>query len=304
MTSKIADWYKGGSLVEQYAPINTTASNTTISPNNYTYSYPMKQTRASSSSSSDGAAATGFFLFVFGIFLCSIFLYMLADRIYRRNGTNQSTTTTTPSTTECDPENVFNAMSMKERRHYIDIILKVKTYKASTLDDIEASIKDESQIIASSDEVQTDDDNSIDVETAMEVISINDSDPCIIDEPCCSVDIESIIDSSAHQQLPCCVICLERFHIGDEISYSIDPLCAHEYHTTCIVEWLMKHPNCPYCRRLYIPLPSPPPPPIESSSTDIPTGNGVSTETNTTIMIATQLQLQRNYNRMNNHLSI
>jgi hypothetical protein len=168
---------------------------------------------------------------------------------------------------------------------------------------METPQKDESQKLASVDEVQKDDDDAIDVETAMEEISITDSDPCIIDDTCCCVDIESIIDTSAHKHYPCCVICLERFHTGDEISYSIDPLCAHEYHTACIVEWLMKHPNCPYCRRFYIPLPKPPPP-ISSSSTDIPTGNDVTPETNTTIMIATQLQLQRNYNRMNNLLSI
>jgi hypothetical protein len=58
-----------------------------------------------------------------------------------------------------------------------------------------------------------------------------------------------------HGKDPCCAICLEKFMDGDEISYSYDPLCHHEYHALCIVEWLMKHPNCPYCRRLYIPIP-------------------------------------------------
>jgi Ring finger domain len=64
-------------------------------------------------------------------------------------------------------------------------------------------------------------------------------------------------DNATAREQPCCAICLEPFQIGIEISYSMDVAqCQHEYHTTCITEWLMKHVECPYCRRMYIPLPS------------------------------------------------
>jgi Ring finger domain len=69
------------------------------------------------------------------------------------------------------------------------------------------------------------------------------------------LDDVSLNDDDNPKTLPCCAICLEPFRCGDQVSYSHDPLCSHEYHTTCIVEWLLKHMNCPYCRRGYIPIP-------------------------------------------------
>jgi Ring finger domain len=163
---------------------------------------------------------------------------------------------------------------------------------------------DECQNEAMTDKVCKGMDNSIDIESAMVDISIHDSDPCAINHQYHCADSDSIIETSLHQ-CPCCAICLERFIPGDEISYSIDPLCNHEYHMTCIIEWLMKHPNCPYCRRLYIPLP-PPPTSSSSSSTGTPdVDDATNPETNTArIVIASQLHLQRNYHRMNNLISI
>jgi Ring finger domain len=77
----------------------------------------------------------------------------------------------------------------------------------------------------------------------------------------CMDDISLNEDNNPKAQ-PSCAICLEIFRNGDEISYSHDPLCRHEYHTTCIMEWLLKHLNCPYCRRFYIPVP----PPVKKAS--------------------------------------
>jgi hypothetical protein len=55
----------------------------------------------------------------------NIFSSLLFCRIYRSADSN----TATSSTEESDPEKVLNAMTMKERRHYIDTILKVKVRK-------------------------------------------------------------------------------------------------------------------------------------------------------------------------------
>ena len=42
-----------------------------------------------------------------------------------------------------------------------------------------------------------------------------------------------------------CSICLERFVIGDTVK--ILP-CYHNFHSTCVEEWLLSHHNCPMCR--------------------------------------------------------
>ena len=46
--------------------------------------------------------------------------------------------------------------------------------------------------------------------------------------------------------LPKCLICFETFVNGDAVTTH----CSDKsYHRHCIMEWLMKHDNCPYCRR-------------------------------------------------------
>jgi hypothetical protein len=50
--------------------------------------------------------------------------------------------------------------------------------------------------------------------------------------------------------LPQCLICFEIFVNGDAVTTH----CTNKsYHRHCIMEWLMKHDNCPYCRRLFFP---------------------------------------------------
>lgn len=87
-------------------------------------------------------------------------------------------------------------------------------------------------------------DDSDDTATDVEDLSI---DGCL--------DEVSLNDDDNPKAYPCCAICLEKFRNGDEVSYSHDPLCSHEFHTKCIVEWLLKRVNCPYCRRCYVPMP-------------------------------------------------
>jgi hypothetical protein len=43
-----------------------------------------------------------------------------------------------------------------------------------------------------------------------------------------------------------CSICLESYRSGQEVSILA---CSHEYHSSCIGEWMMKNRSCPMCRK-------------------------------------------------------
>ncbi|KAJ0756396.1 putative transcription factor C2H2 family [Helianthus annuus] len=76
-----------------------------------------------------------------------------------------------------------------------------------------------------------------------------------------------------------CPICLEEFHVGDEVR---GLPCAHNFHLACIDKWLRLNIKCPRCRCSVFPnlelndlpnippdtvLSSPsPPPPLQSQS--------------------------------------
>ena len=45
-----------------------------------------------------------------------------------------------------------------------------------------------------------------------------------------------------------CPICLEEYKVGDEIAWSKNEECPHAFHFDCILEWLLKHDECPLCR--------------------------------------------------------
>jgi len=50
-----------------------------------------------------------------------------------------------------------------------------------------------------------------------------------------------------------CVICLEAYVVGEEVSWSKILLeCNHAYHPACIKEWLMRNSGCPCCRSSFI----------------------------------------------------
>eukprot|EP00190_Bangiopsis_sp_CCMP1999_P006472 CAMPEP_0198724632 /NCGR_PEP_ID=MMETSP1475-20131203/2084_1 /TAXON_ID= ORGANISM="Unidentified sp., Strain CCMP1999" /NCGR_SAMPLE_ID=MMETSP1475 /ASSEMBLY_ACC=CAM_ASM_001111 /LENGTH=385 /DNA_ID=CAMNT_0044486215 /DNA_START=150 /DNA_END=1310 /DNA_ORIENTATION=- len=42
-----------------------------------------------------------------------------------------------------------------------------------------------------------------------------------------------------------CVICVESYNQGDEL---FELPCKHQYHQTCVTQWLLKHNTCPICR--------------------------------------------------------
>ncbi|CAF1039867.1 unnamed protein product [Adineta ricciae] len=43
-----------------------------------------------------------------------------------------------------------------------------------------------------------------------------------------------------------CSICLENYRSGQEVSILA---CSHEYHSSCIGEWMLKNRSCPMCRK-------------------------------------------------------
>lgn len=49
-----------------------------------------------------------------------------------------------------------------------------------------------------------------------------------------------------------CPICVEDYKFGDDIAWSRNEKCYHAYHTSCILEWLMDHDDCPMCRQDFV----------------------------------------------------
>ena len=52
-----------------------------------------------------------------------------------------------------------------------------------------------------------------------------------------------------------CSICLMPYQEGDEVSWSPNDdgsKCPHEFHTECIRAWLLRHKECPMCRKTFL----------------------------------------------------
>lgn len=49
-----------------------------------------------------------------------------------------------------------------------------------------------------------------------------------------------------------CSICLESFELGQHLSWSRRLKCQHFFHSDCLVTWLMKHDDCPFCRKVLV----------------------------------------------------
>lgn len=45
-----------------------------------------------------------------------------------------------------------------------------------------------------------------------------------------------------------CSICFEPYSNDQELSWSKTNKCQHVFHSECLMPWLMKHEDCPYCR--------------------------------------------------------
>ena len=53
-----------------------------------------------------------------------------------------------------------------------------------------------------------------------------------------------------------CSICLLEFEQGDEIVLPQNENCSHIFHKDCIMEWLVRHNDCPCCRVDYVTAPT------------------------------------------------
>jgi len=49
-----------------------------------------------------------------------------------------------------------------------------------------------------------------------------------------------------------CPVCLDSFHIGDEVAWSKLQHCRHVFHYECILPWaVLGHIHCPVCREVF-----------------------------------------------------
>lgn len=49
-----------------------------------------------------------------------------------------------------------------------------------------------------------------------------------------------------------CAICMAKYKHNDDICWSRNDKCVHVYHLSCMMERLMKHNECPMCRRNFL----------------------------------------------------
>jgi len=67
--------------------------------------------------------------------------------------------------------------------------------------------------------------------------------------------------STLKQHRYSCSICMERFQVGDTVSFSPSSnCCSHAFHHACIREWLLRRKGCPCCRVTMLPIDRKPPP--------------------------------------------
>lgn len=63
--------------------------------------------------------------------------------------------------------------------------------------------------------------------------------------------LDPLLESLMEEQT--CLICLSGYKLGETFcSANVDD-CVHLFHEDCLLEWLMKHDDCPCCRRCIIP---------------------------------------------------
>ena len=49
-----------------------------------------------------------------------------------------------------------------------------------------------------------------------------------------------------------CDICLMDYEVGEEVCWSPNEECTHAFHKDCMLDWLLRNPKCPVCRRDYV----------------------------------------------------
>ena len=65
-----------------------------------------------------------------------------------------------------------------------------------------------------------------------------------------SMSLRSLNASSA--PYTSCDICLMDYQVGEEVCWSPNEACIHAFHKDCMLDWLLRNPLCPVCRRDYL----------------------------------------------------
>lgn len=61
-------------------------------------------------------------------------------------------------------------------------------------------------------------------------------------------DLPRIIIDSSNTINTDCPICQENFKFGEEV-ISLEKICTHHFHASCLILWLTKVGSCPVCRK-------------------------------------------------------
>ena len=76
--------------------------------------------------------------------------------------------------------------------------------------------------------------------------------PCCLPPPPYDIPSSHSNDDDHDENGVMCSICLEPFESGEEIAWSKHMKCQHIFHSDCLEQWLMKHDDCPICRKAFI----------------------------------------------------
>jgi hypothetical protein len=62
----------------------------------------------------------------------------------------------------------------------------------------------------------------------------------------------SSLQQHPQQQPTTCDICLMDYQVGEQVCWSPNDECVHCFHKDCMLDWLLRNPKCPVCRRNYL----------------------------------------------------
>ncbi|CAJ1968611.1 unnamed protein product [Cylindrotheca closterium] len=77
------------------------------------------------------------------------------------------------------------------------------------------------------------------------------------DDQSVSTDGDDLMDDNGDIMNKKCAICLEKFRIGEAVSWSCDISCQHVFHHECLRNWLLRRVQCPCCRTIVLPVDKP-----------------------------------------------
>ncbi|KAL7563624.1 hypothetical protein ACA910_013364 [Epithemia clementina (nom. ined.)] len=182
-------------------------------------------------------------------------------------------------------------LSQEHRRVLINSMLQTKQYESRDQGDTSTA-----KSTASSDDDGLESSVFVESETVepytTEPTKTNDATD--MEEPSNHEDDNSAPDPSPGGHCHChineddeqdgCVICLNQYEEGEIIAWSHNKKCEHLFHHQCIMEWLLKHDECPICRNNFM-LES-----TKSDSHDRGGGHGENNNTSSTSRLNAEAQ--------------